>query len=223
MYYSGLDVLVTAKIPERQLSFPIDLYGIEFSYEQPKSPLFGYNNHIMKTKMQGTVLVHGAFSVNMNKTHAIKNGVADKYARTSIYFDVDIKSHKYVGGVKKELTVPEAFAEARKMVGAGKTFRFRGRTYSTSTNEETVGLAHVSWGQYRTGDTLDLQIDFINSSKTGTAEAALASGIKYVGTENTLGLKINRVEITSRGQSITPSPENILENYQFIARNISTF
>ena len=109
------------------------------------------------------------------------------------------------------------------MVGAGKTFRFNGKTYSTSTKDETKGLASVSWGQYRTGDTLNLQLDFINSSAIGTAEAVLTTGEKYIGQENTLGLLINNVEITSRAQRVTPSPENILEVYQFIARNVSTF
>ena len=64
MYYSGLDVVVSARVPERDLSFPLDLYDIEFAYEQPKAPIYGYNHNIMKTKMQGTVIVHGAFSVN---------------------------------------------------------------------------------------------------------------------------------------------------------------
>ena len=120
-------------------------------------------------------------------------------------------------------TFDEAFSEARRMVGAGKTFRFNGKTYCTSTKDETKGLASVSWGQYRTGDTLNLQLDFINSSAIGTAEAVLTTGEKYIGQENTLGLLINNVEITSRAQRVTPSPENILEVYQFIARNVSTF
>lgn len=223
MYYSGLDVVVSARVPERDLSFPLDLYDIEFAYEQPKAPIYGYNHNIMKTKMQGTVIVHGAFSVNLSKPDVIRNSVAHKYARTSVYFDVDIKSHRWVNGTKEQLTFDEAFSEARRMVGAGKTFRFNGKTYSTSTKDETKGLASVSWGQYRTGDTLNLQLDFINSSAIGTAEAVLTTGEKYIGQENTLGLLINNVEITSRAQRVTPSPENILEVYQFIARNVSTF
>ena len=230
MYYSGLDVVVSGYIPERDKWIPMDLNNIQFGYDNPRSPIYGYNHHIMKTKMQGTALVHGSFDVNLSRPDAIKSGVAERYSSSGIYFDVDIKSHRTVNGVKKAVTFKEAFHEARQSVGPGKTFRFNNKTYSTSTSEETKGLSNASWGQYRTGNKLNLKIDFINTTTNNTTEPYLPSDaeiaqnpdlLEYLPAGSIKTLLIHDVQITNRSQSIRPTPENILETYQFIARNIT--
>ena len=221
MYFSGLDVTVEGFIPERNKWIALDLNNIQFSYENPRAPLYSYNHHIMKTKMQGTALVHGSFDINLSDPTALKNGVAERYASSGVYFDVDIKSHKWVNGTKKIVSFQEAFAEARSKVGPGKTFRFNDKTYSTSTAEETKGMSNVSWGQYRTGNSLNLKVTFINKTDDNTLEPLLdLNKTEYLPDSAKKGLMIYGVEITSRSQSIRPTPENILENYQFIARNI---
>tara|TARA_B100000131_G_C17953151_1_gene547292 strand:- start:201 stop:884 length:684 start_codon:yes stop_codon:yes gene_type:complete len=224
-YFSGLDVAVSGIVTRDGASgkfVPLDCHSIQFSYENPKSPIYTPGSELMTTKMQGTVVISGILSLNLSYPQNIKEAVGNKYANSGFYFDVDIKSERIEGGKKIKLTFEDAFIEARETVGPGKTFRFNGKTYSTNTKQETVGASNVSWGQFMTGDTLDLKIDFSNSSKNATSEAELLFNT-YQGTSNRVGLYIRDVQITNRMQNVTPSPDNILENYQFIARNIQQF
>ena len=225
-YFSGLDVAVSGYVNDRDKIIPLDCHSIQFSYENPKSPIYGHSNNIMSTKMQGTTLVQGALVINLSHPQNLKAGLSDTFARSGTYFDVDIKSYRMEGNKKVMNTFEEAYAEARQLVGAGKTFRFKGKTYSTSSAEELKGGVNVSWGQFMYADSLDLKLDFRNSSKFATSEAELTmvnNNPEYEGTINSMGLYIKDVQFTGRGQSVTPSPDNILENYQFIARNVEPF
>ena len=227
-YFSGLDVVVSGNVRRQGASgrfIPLDVHSIQYSYDNPRSPIYGHSSHIMSTKMQGTAIVAGVLTLNLSYPQNIKEGIGNKYSNTGFYFDVDIKGQRMEGNKKVSVTFDEAFAEATSLVGPGKTFRFNSKTYSTSTKEETTGASNVSWGQFMSGDHLDLKIDFSNSSKYATSEAQLikAASDQYTSTSNRIGLYIEDVQITNRSQTVTPSPENILENYQFIARNIQTF
>ena len=223
-----MDVKVEAIVGN--VSMELDCYSIDFAYEQPRAPIYGYTSNVSRTRMQGTAMVHGSLQLNLTDPATLGtlfNSTFKHTLNTPTFYDIEMASSVNEAGTERTVPFSDAFAEARARLGRGKHFLFNGEVYSTNTAQDLVNTSNISWKQNRSSAQFDLLLTFYKESADATAEPSLPKGAfigkypNYGATFYTNTARIKGVEFTTRSHTITPAPDNIIENYQFIARSLA--
>tara|TARA_Y100000310_G_C20695497_1_gene825413 strand:+ start:4854 stop:5594 length:741 start_codon:yes stop_codon:yes gene_type:complete len=228
-FFSGTNVNVSA-VSSMGDGIAFDCNSIQFSYENPRSPLYGYNSNIAPTKMRGTSLIQGSIDLNFRGSDPFAMLISQDYPRSwneeLPFYDLEVEPQIVTGGQVQVLSFNDAFKEARRRLGPGRTFRFKDKIYRTDWASEIGSRSEVSWEQNLNSTRIDMQIKFTRKLSAEVKGFVPNTEPRYDGwwySDNVpadVGLVLEDIQITSKSHTVTPMPDNVIETYQFIARKL---